>query len=180
MLPLDVLLEHRRAFLRFLERKVGSREAAEDLLQEALTRHLSRDVAVPDDRLVPWFYRVLRHAAIDYRRRRASADRALSRLAREMDDAVQPSPEFQNQICPCVNRVASTLKPEYADALRQVDVAGIAVKAFAERHGISTSNAGVRVFRARRALRERLQQSCGACAEQGCLDCTCVAPAAVV
>ena len=38
---------------------------------------------------------------------------------------------------------------------------------------ISASNAGVRVFRAREALKKRLAESCGTCAEHGCRDCTC-------
>jgi RNA polymerase sigma-70 factor (ECF subfamily) len=50
---------------------------------------------------------------------------------------------------------------------------GMPVKAFAEATGISPSNAGVRVFRAREALRKQVVRSCGTCAEHGCLDCTC-------
>jgi DNA-directed RNA polymerase specialized sigma24 family protein len=65
------------------------------------------------------------------------------------------------------------LKPEYADALRRVELDGVAVKDFAEEAGITASNAGVRVFRARQALREQLRRCCGACAEHGCLDCSC-------
>src|SRR5450756_3176312 len=38
---LEILLESYRSFLRFLERRVGSREAAEDILQDAFTRNLA-------------------------------------------------------------------------------------------------------------------------------------------
>jgi RNA polymerase sigma-70 factor (ECF subfamily) len=72
-----------------------------------------------------------------------------------------------------VTRLADTLKPEYAAALRRIEVDGISVKAFAEEQGISTSNAAVRVFRAREALRRQLAVSCGTCAEHGCVSCTC-------
>jgi RNA polymerase sigma-70 factor (ECF subfamily) len=50
------------------------------------------------------------------------------------------------------------------------------VKTFAAEHGLSASNAGVRVFRAREALKQRLMESCGTCAEHGCLDCSCGRP----
>jgi RNA polymerase sigma factor (sigma-70 family) len=60
-----VLVENHRAFLRFLERRVGDRALAEDLLQDAFTRNLDRLSDVPEEGLVPWFYRVLRNAAID-------------------------------------------------------------------------------------------------------------------
>ena len=43
----------------------------------------------------------------------------------------------------------------------------------AEQKGLSAANAGVRVFRARDALRRRVMESCGTCAEHGCLDCSC-------
>ena len=74
--------------------------------------------------------------------------------------------------------LAETLKPEYAAALQEIDVEGAAVKAFAEKHGISASNAGVRIYRAREALRKQVVRSCGTCAEHGCLDCTCGQPRA--
>jgi RNA polymerase sigma-70 factor (ECF subfamily) len=47
------------------------------------------------------------------------------------------------------------------------------VKAYAEQKGLSSSNAAVRVFRAREALKKRVIESCGTCAEHGCVDCTC-------
>ena len=43
--------------------------------------------------------------------------------------------------------------------------------------GLTANNAGVRVFRAREALRRQVARACGTCAEHGCLDCTCGAPA---
>ena len=43
----------------------------------------------------------------------------------------------------------------------------------AARAGLSAGNAGVRVFRARAALKKRVSESCGTCAEHGCVDCTC-------
>jgi RNA polymerase sigma-70 factor (ECF subfamily) len=69
--------------------------------------------------------------------------------------------------------LADALKPEYADALRRVDVDGAAVKAFAAHAGISATNASVRLHRAREALRRRVRDACGTCAEHGCLDCDC-------
>jgi RNA polymerase sigma-70 factor (ECF subfamily) len=72
-----------------------------------------------------------------------------------------------------VSRLASTLKPEYAEALQAIDVGGLPVKEYAERKGLSSNNAAVRVFRAREALRKRVAESCGTCAEHGCMNCTC-------
>ena len=170
------LVDNHRAFLRFLERRVGSREEAEDILQDAFGRSLERLEQLGDEEsIVRWFYRVLRNAVIDHYRRKAAANRALEAFASELDDTVPP-PEVESEICGCVKTLAETLKPEYADALRKVDVDGMPVKAFAEAEGISATNAGVRVFRAREALRRQVVRSCGTCAEHGCLDCTCGRP----
>jgi RNA polymerase sigma factor (sigma-70 family) len=186
-LPASVaaLVENHRALLGYLERRVGDRAIAEDILQDAFAKVVARPEQVPDDEpesAVRWFYRTLRNAAIDHFRRRGAAERAYEAFARELethDDA--PSVEMEAEICACVSRLASTLKPEYAEALEAIEVAGTPVKTFAEQKGLSSGNAAVRVFRAREALKKRVTQSCGTCAEHGCVDCNCdrTSPAAV-
>ena len=116
------LLENHRAFLRYLERRVGNRELAEDILQDAFSKVIARPEQVPtDEGAVPWFYRTLPNAAIDGLRRRAAVDRALEAFARELETPIDPDPEMAAEICACVTRLAATLKPEYADALQAID-----------------------------------------------------------
>ena len=173
---LDTLLENRRAFLAYLTRRVGDRAMAEDLLQEAFAKTLARPGQVPEgDALVPWFYRTLRNAAVDGFRRQGAADRALDAFARELETAEAVPEETRREVCQCISRLAATLKPDYADALLAIEVEGQPVKAYAERKGLTAGNAAVRVFRAREALKKRVVESCGACAEHGCLNCTCQA-----
>ncbi len=172
--PLAALLENHQTFLRYLEGRVGDRALAEDILQDAFAKVLDRpDQAPADEGIVPWFYRTLRNAAIDQFRRRGAANRAVEAFGRELETQTSPDTDMQNEICACVNRLAGTLKPEYAEALQAIDVHGVAVRTFAEQRGITSSNAGVRVFRAREALKKRVVESCGTCAEHGCLNCTC-------
>ncbi|MGV3515584.1 MAG: RNA polymerase sigma factor [Luteitalea sp.] len=171
--PTEVLLENHRAFLRYLERLTGSRASAEDLLQDAFVRHLDRLTSIPDEGVVPWFYRVLRNAAIDRHRRHGAQARGLAAFAQEMATAVDPSADMHREICECVGRLAHLLKPEYAQAIRAVDIDEMPVKGFAEAAGLTPSTAGVRLFRARAALRKQVVRSCGTCAEHGCLDCSC-------
>jgi RNA polymerase sigma factor (sigma-70 family) len=173
----DALVENHRAFLAFLEKRVGRRDVVEDILQEAFARGLDK---LPEfgsgESAVAWFYRVLRNAIIDHHRRAGASERALSVLARELESNDQPDLDMRNSVCRCVALLAETLKPEYANALRRVEVEGISVQEFARESGITANNAGVRLFRAREALRKRVAQSCGTCAEHGCLDCTCRMP----
>ncbi|MEW5849875.1 MAG: sigma-70 family RNA polymerase sigma factor [Myxococcota bacterium] len=182
-LPPDVvetLVHNHREFLAFLERRVGDRAVAEDILQEAFARGLERLPSLREqESAVAWFYRVLRNAVVDHFRRRGASSSALERLASELETAEKPTVEIHDAVCQCVGRLASTLKPEYADALRRVEVEGVPVQQFATEAGITANNAGVRLHRARNALRERVMASCGTCAEHGCVDCTCKAHGAV-
>jgi len=173
----EVLVENHRAFLAFLERRVGRRDVAEDVLQEAFARSLRAPPApMSEESAVTWFYRVLRNAIIDHYRRGGASQRALAALASELEAQVEPDLDTRNAVCRCVTSLAGTLKPEYAAALRRVEVDGISVREYAAEAGVTANNAGVRLFRARQALRKRVASACGTCAEHGCLDCTCGSP----
>jgi len=166
------LIANHREFLGFLERRVGDRALAEDILQDAFVRGLDRLPELrSDESAVAWFYRVLRNAVTDHYRRRATRERALAAFESELD--AEPDGELRDAICRCVSELARTLKPDYAEALELIEVKGMPVKAYAERARITPGNAGVRIFRARDALRRQVARSCGTCAEHGCLDCSC-------
>jgi RNA polymerase sigma factor (sigma-70 family) len=168
------LVANRAVFLRYLKSRVGDAALAEDILQDAFVKVAARpEMAPQDEGVVPWFYRTLKHAAIDQFRRTASASRALEMFTRELETQQTASEELAGEICACVSRLASTLKPEYRDAVLRVDVNGKAVKDFAADEGITPGNAAVRLFRARTALKKRVTESCGACATHGCVNCTC-------
>lgn len=171
-----VIAENRRAFLSFLERRVGHRELAEDVLQDAFARSLDRLPLASDESTVAWFYRVLRNAVIDHYRRRGASDRALAALGRQLEEEWQPGLDDRDAVCRCVSRLSETLKPEYALALRRVEVDGLSVQDYAAEAGITANNAGVRLFRARQTLRKRVVRWCGSCAERGCIDCSCGEP----
>jgi RNA polymerase sigma-70 factor (ECF subfamily) len=172
---LGILLENHARFLAFLERRVGSRDVAEDILQEAFVRGLDHTASVrSSESAIPWFYRVLRNAVTDHFRRQDSQARAVDRLAAETEASeTSPDPELEAVVCACVLSLVDTLKPEYAAAVQRVDLDGVSVKAYAEESGITAGNAGVRLHRAREALRKQLARSCGTCLTHGCFDCQC-------
>lgn len=172
------LVANHRRFLAFVERRVGSREVAEDIVQNAFVRGLEGNSRLRDeDSAVAWFYRMLRNALVDHYRRRAVQQRAADRLAEQEEETVPPvDAELMDTVCACVGDLLQTLKPEYAEALRRVDLDDKSVKEFAEAAGISANNASVRLFRGREALRQQVRRACGTCAEHGCLDCHCSRP----
>src|SRR5574339_542248 len=103
--PLAPLLENHRAFLSYLERRIGDRALAEDILQDAFIKVMARpDQAPADEGIVPWFYRSLRNAAIDRFRRHGAAARAMDAFARELESHTSPEPELEAEICACVGR----------------------------------------------------------------------------
>ncbi len=172
-----VLVANHARFLAFLERRVGRREEAEEILQDAFVRGLARGGGLRDDEsAVAWFYRLLRNAIVDHHRHADVQRRGLAALGAEAsvgDDPGAPDQELVATICACVTSLVATLKPEYASALRRVELEGQTVADHAREAGITPGNAAVRVFRARQALRRRVEESCGTCAQHGCYECEC-------
>ncbi len=172
---LETLLEHRRQFLGFVQRRVGDAALAEDILQAAYMRALQHDGDVrAAESAVAWFYRILRNAVIDHYRRRSTESEALMAWGREMEDAVVPAPEIRDEVCRCLTVAIDNLPVNYAELLRHVDLAEQPLSSFAQSRKITAANAAVRAHRARTALRRELIRTCGACAEHGCEQCTCL------
>lgn len=169
-----LLVASHARFLAFLQRRVASRDLAEDILQEAFARALARGESLrADESAVAWFYRLLRNAIIDQHRRSAAQQRSLDAVAAEAEVSAALDDELMTTVCECMNELVETLKPEYADVVRSVDLRELSVADYAKSAGITANNAGVRLHRAREALFKSLVLACGTCASHGCLDCSC-------
>ena len=86
----------REPLLRLAGRLLGSREAAEDVVQEALLRYVERSAPAPDAPHA-WLARVTGNLAVD-RLRRLRLERATRLLGLDVgpgDGAVAPSPEHE-------------------------------------------------------------------------------------
>jgi RNA polymerase sigma-70 factor (ECF subfamily) len=170
----EALAARHRRFLDFLEPRLGSRAAAEDLLQAAFVKGLERGGRLRDaESAVAWFYRLLRRALVDGYRHRAAERRALAGHAAERRLHAPDEAELHAVACQCVGALLPTLTGDQAGILRLVDLDGVPVGEAAARLGIRAGTAAVRLHRARRALRARVEQTCRTCAEHACLDCSC-------
>ena len=171
----EALVDNHRRFLAFLERRVGSRAVAEDLLQEAFVRGIEHAPALRrSEAATAWFYRILRNALVDHFRKQHSEERALAAAAAETPESVeQDDEELRRTVCECITALLDALKPEYSTALRRVELDGVAVRQYADEAGITPNNAAVRLHRARESLRRQVTRSCGTCAVHGCEDCSC-------
>jgi RNA polymerase sigma factor (sigma-70 family) len=177
---LQTLLERRERFLAFVQKRVTDRSLAEDILQVAYVRALEHsDTLREEESAVAWFYSVLRNAVVDHFRHSTSESSAMDRWARALGlSETNPEPSTSDIpaltfVCGCIEQVLPTLRPVYAEVLREVDLADASLVDFARRHQLTPGNAAVRAHRARTALRRELARTCGACSLHACLDCVC-------
>src|SRR5689334_6801327 len=135
---IQILVNNHRQFLSFLERRLGARALAEDVLQEAFVKGMQRGATLDDEEaVVAWFYRTLRNALIDTYRRNGARDRGLQALASELETTTEPAQDTRDATCQCVRALSDTLKPEYADALQRVELDGLSVQGYAAERGIT-------------------------------------------
>jgi RNA polymerase sigma factor (sigma-70 family) len=168
----EALMRQRAKLVGYVAGRVGDPDLAEDLFQDSLLKALQHAGDLRDeDRLIPWFYRILNNAMADYYREREVAARYLPQLA--LHEAAEPEPSEWAALCECFRDLIPTLKPEYAELIERLELAEAEPAQLAAELDISPNNLKVRRHRARQALRQRLEQTCRMCAEHGCLDCTC-------
>lgn len=165
------LLSAREQFLGYIRKRVDDPELAEDILQDSLLRATRAATELRDEeRLVPWFYRVLQNAIVDAYRRRGVEQAHV--VVTEVPE-VAAEPEEDSELCACFEKLIPGLKSEYADLIQALDLGNESPEAAASRLGITSNNLKVRRHRARQALKRKLEETCRTCADHGCLDCTC-------
>jgi RNA polymerase sigma-70 factor (ECF subfamily) len=163
----SLVREHRDEMLAFVRRRAGHLLDPEDVFQQAAVRALAgvdqlRDAA----RGRAWLFRILRNVLTDELR---SLGVPVSTLRHEPG-----APETEEgDPCRCALELAKTLKPEYATMLERVVLEDVPVTTLASELGVTPNNAMVRLHRARRALRDKLQEHCGVSSLRACLSCVC-------
>jgi RNA polymerase sigma-70 factor (ECF subfamily) len=165
------LLANLGAFQAFARKRLHDEHLAADAVQESLLRALKAAPGLTDHaNLLAWFYRILRNVLTDLYRR---TGREKHKLAEFQQEAEAGDTEGETFACACLRGLLPALKPEYADAIQRLDLQNEPPEQAAEALGISRNTLKVRLHRARRQLRSRLEQTCKTCATHGCLDCTC-------
>lgn len=170
------IVESRHDLLTYLVRRLGSREAAEEVLQRFALRAFQRSGDLRDvQRVRGWLARVLATTIADYQRMVWKARRREIPLdeADVNSSAFAIAPEIDAVVCNCLHRVLPTLKPEYAEIVWRADLIGEPRDRIAASLGMTVNNVAVRLHRGRQALRTRLEETCLGCPEHGFLDCRC-------
>ncbi|MFT3783203.1 MAG: sigma-70 family RNA polymerase sigma factor [Nibricoccus sp.] len=169
---LEPILAQREKFKTFLAARLhGSHADAEDLLQNSLAKALEKAPALRDsEKLVAWFYQILRNAVVDHVRSRRATQ---IREEKWTNENASPNDAEKQQICVCFQRLLPTLKPRDAELLRRAELEDQNISEVAAAMNLTANHASVALSRARAALRAKLVQFCGSCAEETCLDCDC-------
>jgi DNA-directed RNA polymerase specialized sigma24 family protein len=170
----DVLVATSRSFSSYLESEVGSRAVSNEILQDAFGRGTHNiGVLNSHESAVDWFYRLLRNAVLEQPRSAGSTEPKFNAFRAQIEQHLEPSVALKEAIVRYVGELAPILEPEYAAALRSVELDGVTIDAFAEATGISTGLVGLRLSHARAALRRCVVSSAGICTVHGCWNCTC-------
>ena len=168
------LLDGRGAFLGFLVKRLGNRADAADVLQEFCIRVLARKDQLRDiERMDAWLYAILRSTMNDHYRKTTRHSRLAVAVAREPQELVADAPVQMAQPCTCPSRLLAELRPIDANLIRRIDFGEEDRGMVAAEMGLNRNALGVRLHRARAALREVIQHHCGACCLEDPDDCHC-------
>ena len=168
------LREGHREFLRFLAARTASHADAEDVLQDFYLKVVRGAWTVRSSgKLKSWLAQVLRRTLADYYRKAGVRKRLHERLKQADERTVLIEDEAERAVCDCLYRLLPSLAGDYAQILWRVELLGEPRDRVARSLGISPNNLGVRLHRARRALRAALERFCTICTVHGFLACEC-------
>jgi len=143
---------------RFILNKVKNEALADDLLQETFIRiHSKIDSLRDETKVQSWVFQVARNIINDHFRKNnpISVD--------EVPEMIEPEPESDEAMTETIRDMVlfmEDLPEQDCQALCQVEFAGISVKDYAEKTGISYTAAKSRVARARHKLSDLLMNCC--------------------
>jgi len=153
----------------------GSREQAEDLVQETYLRVLAKPRFLRNDDDLGYLLRVLRNTFVSQHRRASS--RPPLATADEVDwvedtSAPQPHDVVEGRL---VYEAIAELPDHFREALVAVDVAGLKYREAAGALGIREATLTTRLFRARKRVAEALEPARVACGKGFDRACVLVA-----
>jgi RNA polymerase sigma-70 factor, ECF subfamily len=135
----------------------GSREDAEDLMQETFARVLSRPRVLQGDGELYYLLRVLRNTFLTNRRTASRRPQTVATLEDVVTADSKPigRPDEAIEIQEVYGAI-SQLPQDFRDALVAVDVVGLSYREAARALGVREATITTRLFRARKQVAERL------------------------
>ncbi len=151
---------YRDRYARYATRMLGSRDAAEDAVQDALVRafdHLA-DCRQPDN-FAGWLFLILRNRCFAERRRRAREGRSLEEGDEAFASTERPDGTVeQAERMRALDRALGELTPEQREVFVLKHVEGLAYEEIARLTGATVASLKMRMHRAYDRLRELLKE----------------------
>ncbi len=160
---------HRDAAYGIAFRLVGSREDALDVVQESFI-HVMRGIQAfrGQSSFRTWLYRIVTHAALDYRRwrshRQAESLDGLTALEPAATGPIHPAPQeeaAERDLQKAIDEALANISEKNRAALVLYALEGMSYKEVADALGISIGTVMSRIFNARQRLRELLASEIG-------------------
>lgn len=160
---LEIYDLHYRPVRAFVSRMVRDEWMADDLTQDTFIKVQENLNSLKDDsRLMPWIFRIARNRCLDYFRSGAAKNKG-QELTYRLQESIEPVAQMQleqNQMSQCVQDKIYLLPETLRAALVLSDTMELTHQEIADILGITLSNVKVRIHRARKALKEILEQEC--------------------
>jgi RNA polymerase sigma-70 factor, ECF subfamily len=156
--------EFHEGLLGFVERRVRSRETAEDILQEVMLRiHRQADGLERAEAVAAWVHAIARNAIVDHYRSARVRRALVTASAIEPEAGDEPKDEARDvraELAACITPLLERLPATYREALTLTEIEGLTQAQAAERLGLSHSGMKSRVQRARGQLKQVLVRCC--------------------
>ena len=154
-----VVAAHRNAILRYGLRRLDDRSAAEDLVAETFIVVWRRfDELPPRDEELFWLYGIAGRVLANLRRTQQRSMRLESRLAFERELG-QEIPRYSLEDVEALMEALGSLSPDEREIIQLAYWEKLSYREMGVALGCSEKAAGIRLSRARCALRERLNQT---------------------
>jgi len=152
----DLWHEHHARLRGYIARRVGDRDAVDDILQEVfLKAHHHLHKLKSHGSVAAWLFRIAAHAIADHYRVHRPWEELPAELA-----TPEPDPDPVGEMAACLQPLIDDLPECYRAALVLAEIEGLPQREVARRLGLSLSGAKSRVQRGRQQLRQRLDACC--------------------
>jgi RNA polymerase sigma-70 factor, ECF subfamily len=146
--------------LGYVQRRIRSREDAEDVLQNVFIKISTNVGALTDEvKLKGWIFTITRNAIIDYYRANASNQRISKD---EIDDNTEElqDPDPTKGLDQCMSTMIALLPEEYRQIIIDSEIKGIKQKDLAVTYGMAYPSMRSRVQRGRERLKQLFYNCC--------------------
>ena len=165
--------EHREALLRLCYRMTGSRETAEDLVQETFLKAYSKFGTFElRSSLGTWLYRIATNACLDHQRDRKPWDlekrwewfRENEELAAQLEQSLYLSPEKSAEVkevaATCINCISMSLPAKQRAAIVLCEQLGLSREEAAKAIGASVASVKTELHRGRKTMTDVFEHRC--------------------